>query len=244
MKLRNLLGIAASLSVLAVSGAILAFPAGQYWHMPSAGDVPNPNEYDPNAVGGNNRAGAGGIYGTGSSKDYGIKCSHCHVQEGNPNAGMVDATITPNPAWQDVNGEPAYEPGMQYTITVQLTGEHLGNSTGAPGNTNGFALAVEDANGDVAGVYITDSGERSDQCAPAYPDPDPATFTTVVWGDCHGVVFTGGQNRDTWTFDWVAPAAGAGDVTIFYSVVDGNTAGDSSLDDDVKEGTIPLQEGT
>ena len=48
----------------------------------------------------------------------------------------------------------------------------------------------------------------------------------------------------SWTFKWTAPAAGAGPVTIYYGVVDGDHAGTDSKNDDVKQGTIRLNEGT
>lgn len=222
---------------------LLGFPAGQYWHMPAAGDVPNGQTYDSNAQSGNNRAGAGGIYGTGSKTDYGIKCSHCHTQDDTPNSGTVDASITTDIAWEDVGGEDGYKPGQRYKVTIDLVNEHLGSPMGMGGNINGFALAIEDANGNVAGIYDTDSGLASDNCQATWPAPDPALFTTAVWGDCHAVVFIGGQAVTQWTFDWIAPPAGTGPVTIYYSVVDGDSGGDSSVGDDVKEGTIPLLEG-
>ena len=252
--MKKFLGFLASFSALVGASVVFAFPTANFWHMPAAGNVPNPTPYDVTLVAGPNRAGAGGIYGTGGARDYGIKCSDCHVQTNNPNAGLIDATVTPVPPWQNVGGENGYLPGQQYVITVNLLNEHLGSDVGAPGNNNGFALAIEDASGNPAGVYVTDSGERSDACSATDPQVNSNTFTTVVWGDCHAVLFTGlyqpggastpNVGRLSWTFDWIAPAAGAGDLTVFYGVVDGDTAAESSLDDDVKEGTIPLREGS
>ena len=225
---------------------LLAFPAGQFWHMPASGDTPVGDYYDVNAPIGNNRAGAGGIYGTGGQRDYGIKCSDCHTSDETPSSGSIDANITTDVPWQDVNGEPGYSPGQTYVFTVELLGEHRGVG-GQFGNTNGFGLSIEDANGAPVGVLIADSGMRSDSCVGAWPGspPDPNVFTTIIYGDCHAVLFSGVTNdRTTWTFDWIAPPAGTGPVTIYYSVVDGDTAAESSLGDDVKEGTIPLLEGT
>jgi len=226
---------------LTASTAVLAFPFDNSWHMPAAGDVPNGQYYDASAVSGNNRAGAGGIYGTGGAQDYGIKCSSCHI-EGTTTWGQIDADISVTPSWGIVNGDNAYVPGSTYNFTVSLLNEHRLND----GNVqlNGFALAIEDASGKTAGVYITDSGERSDNCNPNDPTLDGATETTFVYGDCHAVLSIQEMYRTVWNFQWTAPAAGSGDLTLFYSVVDGDQAGDNSKGDDVKEGTIPLKEGS
>jgi hypothetical protein len=67
--------------------------------------------------------------------------------------------------------------------------------------------------------------------------------TTYVYGDCHGVLFVPKVNTVSWTFSWTAPPPGAGELTIYYGVVDGDAHGKSSLGDDVKMGTIKLAEG-
>jgi hypothetical protein len=156
-------------------------------------------------------------------------------------AGQIDATVTPAPAWLTVNNQPAYAPGQTYNITLTLTGEHLGLNQGT-NNLNGFSFTVEDAGGNVSGVLGTDNGVSSTNCPQAYPAQDPAG-STYVYGDCHGVLFVPHKNVTTWSFSWTAPPAGAGELTIFYGVVDGDTGGDSSLKDDVKMGTIRLAEG-
>src|SRR5262245_29085661 len=69
----------------------LAFPNGQFWHMTSDG------------VAGTNRAGAGGIYGTGGRTDYGIRCSHCHISDPG-DTHLIDARISASPAFYDRGG--------------------------------------------------------------------------------------------------------------------------------------------
>ncbi len=211
--------------VLPAAGA-LAFPFGKSWHDRADGNQSN-----------NGRAGAGGIYGTGGQTDYGITCAHCHIGA----QGKIDVQITPTPAWLKVNNQDAYKPGQTYQITLTMLNEWKGLNQGN-NNLNGFAWTAENQSGKVAGTLISDSGVASDNCPAAYPMNAPAG-TTYVYGDCHGIIFVPKNNSTTWNFSWKAPAAGAGQVTVFYSVVDGDHADKSSLDDDVRSGTIKLVEG-
>ncbi len=207
-----------------------AFPHIDFWHMPASG------------VAGMNRAGAGGLYGTGGAQDHGILCSHCHIEAD----GNIDFTLTASPAFQSAGGVDAYVPGQRYTITVTMTGGDLRGPSGR--SINGMALAIEDANGQTTGRFITDSGTDSQSCPANAFNGDrrmvPAGSTTFVSHDCHAVLSTGLDDQTSWTFDWVAPAAGAGDLNMFVAVVDGNTLGDSSLGDDVVERVLPLHEGS
>lgn len=208
-------------AVLLPASAALAFPFGNSWHMPADGT----------------RAGAGGIYGLGSVTDWGITCAHCHTN----GMGTIGATVTPTPAWQVVNNVEAYKPGQVYNITLTMTGEHKGLNQGMD-NLNGMAFSVEDAAGAVKGVLGTDNNVSSASCPAAYPAQDPAG-STYVYGDCHGVIFVPKANTTSWTFSWTAPAAGAGPLTVYYGVVDGDSNGKSSKDDDTKMGTIKLSQG-
>ncbi len=208
--------------VVLIAGSVTAFPKMKWWH--SASDT-------------NSDAGAGGIYATGSTQDWGIKCSHCHIDS----EGLIDADFSYSPALMDIGGEPAYVPGQRYTITIDMIGEHLGETDD---NTNGVNVVIEDASGNTAGDYISDSGVDSMNCPTSAPDDkDGSVNTTYVYGDCHGVIFAGLRPLTRWTFDWVAPSAGTGEVTVFYGMVDGNTEDVTSLEDDVKEGTIKILEG-
>jgi hypothetical protein len=206
-----------------------AFPFGKSWHDPADGTPAN-----------GGRAGAGGIYGTGGVGDHGITCANCHIG----GKGLIGASIVPTPAWQKVNGLDAYKPGQTYSVTVTMTGEHAGLNQGA-NNLNGMALAFEDQSGKAKGVLISDADPTatSTTCKAKYPAANPATGTTYLYGDCHGVIFIPRPNTTSWTFSWKAPAAGTGQLTAFYGVVDGDADGKSSLDDDVKMGTVKLVEG-
>lgn len=228
MKRKVIISIVAACVVVPAAVAS-AFPFGRSWHDRADGNQSN-----------NGRAGAGGLYGMGSATDKGITCAHCHVKA----EGMIGATITPTPAWGTVNGTMAYKPGQKYSITVAMTGEHKGLNQGM-NNLNGMAISVEDQAGKVKGVFESDTSPvvSSAACPTSYPAQNPAAGTTYLYGDCHGVFFIPRPNTTTWTYSWTAPAAGAGPLTIFYGVVDGDENGHSSLGDDVKMGTVKLVEG-
>jgi len=230
---KKLIFLLPALFVLTLSLGVGAFPFLKTWH--DASDANNYQDYT--------RAGGGGIYGTGSTQDWGIKCSHCHIE----GEGLIDVSFDVFPSWTDVGGLEGYVPGERYTITVNLLGEHRGLTNPDPPNENknGMVAVIEDASGQTAGIYHTDSGVSSDNCPPdPPPKTEPTLMTTYVYRDCHGVLFTEHNETTSWTFDWEAPAAGTGDVTIYWGVVDGDWDAKSSLDDDVKEGTIRLAEGS
>jgi hypothetical protein len=232
MRIRQMT-IATILSLLFVgtAGVGYAFPTTPYWHMPASGDA------------GVNRAGGEGLYGTGGAQDLGIRCSHCHID----GEGLIDFQLSAMPAFDDVGGEDGYVPGRRYTITIRMTGEHLRPGT-TMNNMNGMALAIEDASGRRAGRFIADAGQDTNSCPRNDPysggghPPVPAGRTTFMYGDCHAVLPLPHMGLTAWTFDWIAPAAGAGDLSMFVAVVDGDTGAESSLDDDVVERTVPLRE--
>jgi hypothetical protein len=205
----------------------------------------NPANGGNGAVGSTNALmpGGGGIYGTGGARDYNITCASCHVND-KQQQGQIDATLTFNPPLGAGN---AYKPGTQYTVTVALVGEHLGLSGCGPyvdGNINQFSASIEDASGRGAGVLVSDSGQSASSCPSAAP-MNP-TGTTILYGDCHAVSSRAGKsmvNTTSWTFTWTAPAAGAGPITIYWGIVDGDCMMDS-FGDDVKTGSTKLTEGT
>lgn len=230
---RILLGSLAAVAAVSVSAHVGAFPFLKSWHDPADGNS------QPNNV----RAGGGGIYATGAAQDWGLKCSHCHIDNGGQQ-GMITAMVDVDPPFTVVNGEQSYSPGQRYTFTFDMMGEHLG-MPGTDNNHNSIAVVFEDAGGARAGEYYTDSGVDSVVCQQMAPNPNDGTLrSTYVYGDCHGILSTEQNDVTTWTFDWEAPAAGTGEVTVFYGMVDGNSHAESSLDDDVVEGIIKLTEGS
>lgn len=228
MKKKAIISIVA-LGIVVPAAVASAFPFGKSWHDRSDGTQAN-----------GGRAGAGGIYGTGGAKDHGITCAHCHIKA----PGLISATVTPTPAWGMKNGSPTYTPGQKYSIAVAMTGENKGLNQGN-NNLNGMAITVEDQGGKTSGVFESDTSPvvSSASCPAAYPASNPAAGTTYLYGDCHGVIYIPRPNSTSWTYSWTAPAAGSGPLTVFYGVVDGDADGKSSLDDDVKMGTVKLVEG-
>lgn len=234
------------MSALLVLGTVHASDADAFtstwaWHGSASGP---PRGYP------NDTVGSGGIYGTGGASDHGMVCGDCHIptnHDGTPVSQSVDLSVTPSPAFGDRGGEWAYTPGQRYTITVRLHGEHLrdGWGSGRPGgeSINGFGLTIEDASGTPVGRFVSDAGQDSDACPPSDPGPT-AGATTLVYGDCHGVLYQPHLNLDTWTFDWIAPTGGSGDLQLFVAVVDGNEIHETSLGDDSLARVYALREGT
>lgn len=224
------LGVVASSSV---SAGVYAFSTAVEWHEPADG---------PTAAGGE-------ILATGSNRDWGITCAHCHIND-KQQQGKIDFTVTPSPAFVKKNGVDSYVPGTTYQMTTALIGEHLGLDLPTK-NVNGFTLTIEDQSGNTQGVFTSDeSPPTSSANCVAIPTnlPDPALKgSTSIRGDCHAITSLAKFNLTSWTFTWKAPAAGAGPLTIFYGAVDADytTAGStrSSLGDDVKVGTKKLVEG-
>ena len=133
--------------------------------------------------------------------------------------------------------------GQKYQVAVKLVGEHLGLSGCGQylTHTNNFAAAFEDASGKPTGVLASDSGQSAASGPTALPKP--INGTTVLYGDCHAVTSSGGENLGAWSFSWTAPASGSGAVRLFYGAVDGS-CDMMSMGDDVKVGTLQLGEAT
>ncbi len=227
--MKNPVLLSLAVSFVLVSAGAMAFPFGKSWHGAADGTQ---------STGG--RAGAGGIYGTGGALDFYTTCGSCHIKS----AGLIDVTVVPTPAWNKVQNLDAYKPGQVYSITVNMVGEHLGLNQGND-NLNGMAVTIEDQGGKAQGVLVSDTNPpvSSASCPASYPAQDPASGTTYLYGDCHGVFFIPRANTTSWTFSWTAPSAGTGKLSIFYGVVDGDHHGSSSLGDDVKMGVVKLEEG-
>jgi hypothetical protein len=218
---------------MSMSAGVNAFSAALEWHDPADGPL----------------AGGGDVNATGSNRDWGITCAHCHINNAQQQ-GKIDFTVASSPAFAKKNGVDSYVPGTTYLMTTTLTGEHLGLDLPTK-NINGFGLTIEDQSGQLQGVLSSDeSPPMSSASCVAVPTllPDQAVKgSTSIRGDCHAIVSLGKPNVTTWTFTWKAPGAGAGPLTIFYGAVDADytTSGStrSSLDDDVKMGTKKLVEG-
>jgi hypothetical protein len=187
------------------------------------------------------RPGGGGNFATGSKTDRSLQCVHCHIGS----AGTVNLGLSFSPQLGTVNGKPSYAPNTRYTITAALQGEHL--SVGVAGQVNNFAATFEDATGKVVGIIESDSGQKQGGPCPANILNSAALdagSTTITMGDCRAIVGRGRvkTNQTQWQFFWTAPPAGAGQVTIYWGVTDGDDK-ENSIGDDSKMGTMLLEQG-
>lgn len=178
--------------------------------------------------------GSGGLYYTGSRRDLGLRCTHCHVEA--PGRIRADVSFTPD-------ASTGWTPGTTYRVTVTMTGESAGLSgCGMIPNRNGITATIVGPGGSPVGELSPDADGR--RCGNRFP-PVGGSQTTVVFGDCEGVVGVqdGTRSLDTWRFDWRAPSAGAGDATLWLGVVDGS-CDFTSYDDDVYETRIDVPEAS
>jgi len=100
-----------------------------------------------------------------------------------------------------------YNAGQSYSITV--------TSTQSGGTTFGFQITSFDAGNNQVGTFL-DNNNIGISGNGAYAE--------------HVGSNTSGTDSKTWTFDWVAPAAGTGDVTFYSSTNATNSNGNSSGD--------------
>jgi hypothetical protein len=126
------------------------------------------------------------------------------------------ATASDNIITTDIPAE-GYTPGTTYAITVTSTG-----GSGA----KGFMVSAQTAAGVLKGTMIAGSGSK--KVFTNYITHSSAKFTTTA----------------TWAFQWTAPAAGTGAVTLYGAfAVDGR---DATVTDQVavaeKTGATALQE--
>ncbi len=140
--------------------------------------------------------------------------SGCHTGGSNPVSGSANASITSTiPAT-------GYIPGQTYTITgfVQATGLQKFGFQISPQNTAGTQRGTN---------VITD-----------------ATNTQLVGGNkyvTHRTAGTAGNGSRTWSFNWVAPAAGTGEFS-FYGAFNATNSGGNSSGDIIYLEELPVVE--
>lgn len=140
--------------------------------------------------------------------------SGCHTGGSNPVSGSANASITSTiPAT-------GYIPGQTYTITgfVQATGLQKFGFQISPQNTAGTQRGTN---------VITD-----------------ATNTQLVGGNkyvTHRTAGTAGNGSRTWSFNWVAPAAGTGEFS-FYGAFNATNSGSNSSGDIIYLEELPVVE--
>jgi len=137
---------------------------------------------------------------TGSPGDEGNTCTQCH-----------GGTASLQEEWL-VSNIPAtgYVPGEIYTITA--TGTHTGVSR------FGFETTAEDSNNDKTGTFII-TNETENKLTNNNSSVTHKSAGTTPNGDSR-----------SWSFDWTAPDAGTGEVTLYAAFNaangDGGTSGD------------------
>lgn len=150
--------------------------------------------------------GAAGGY-TGSPGDSSRNCTACH----GGTAVLVDNWII-----SDIPAE-GYTPGQTYTITA------INNESGA--TRFGFEVSPQDMQGNYMGkMIITDSVRTKLVADSTKPGSDYKYITYTADG-------VDGIGSAQWSFNWTAPAAGAGEVTFyggFNSNFEGHKDGDKT----------------
>ncbi|MCC5915984.1 MAG: T9SS type A sorting domain-containing protein [Cryomorphaceae bacterium] len=141
-----------------------------------------------------NSYGRNGQY-SGSPGDNGITCINCHAFAGQ--VQHISNAITTNMP----GGE--YTPGDTFTVTLTIS--HPTN------NVFGFQVTAEDSNDAKVGTFITTNASSQ-----VVNGGNAATHTTA--GN------QGTNNSRTWEINWIAPAAGTGDVTFYaaFNASNGN----------------------
>lgn len=137
---------------------------------------------------------------TGSPGDGGNTCTDCHGGTATFQAGWIESNIPPE----------GYIPGQTYTVTA--TGTHNGVVK------FGFEVTSEDQAAAKTGtIQVTNANEMK-----------LVNSGNSVTHKSGGTTPTG--NSRSWTFDWMAPAEGTGDVTFYGAFNAANGNGNNSGD--------------
>lgn len=138
-----------------------------------------------------------------NSPGDGQNCNGCHSGIINSGPGVVSITAL------DLSS--GYVPGQTYTITGTVTQNAI--------NKFGFEMTAEkDLDNTKSGTIVITDASRTKL----------VNASNAITHQSNG---TSGSGSNTWSFDWIAPIAGTGNVT-FYGAFNsangfGNTAGDN-----------------
>jgi Synergist-CTERM protein sorting domain-containing protein len=217
--------------VLALARAAYAFPTGSQFDL-------DPLTSD----------GAGGIAFDGAPRFSGHTCEVCHTGA----EKRIGARIEADKPELFTQG---WLPNQQYHLRVVLTDAHAAMDAQAAGDAcgfdvmpfkrcdnNGFALEIDNLDGKPTGkLGLFAAGACATGMA---EDPDAYVLT-----DGTAVTHNGLHHGQlAWNFCWTAPAAGAGLLTAYLSVVDGNGGLGTEafpydvVNDDVMSGAVPIVE--
>ena len=137
---------------------------------------------------------------TGSPTD-GVTCATSNCHAGNASVSLMQIISSNVPA-------AGYIGGQTYTITAACAQMGI--------NKYGFQISPQAANGALVGQLIITS-----------PTTTKIVSNKYVTHTASGTAGTGGK---TWSFNWVAPIAGTGDVTFYGAFNFANNSGTSSGD--------------
>ncbi len=114
-----------------------------------------------------------------------------------------------------------YTPGQTYTITVSITV--------AGRNEFGFSISPQLTSGATAGTMIASTGTQL--------NGNGRYLTHTAAGSVESE-----PNTRVWSFDWIAPAAGSGQVT-FYAALNASNSNDANSGDLIFNSNLNLFEG-
>ncbi len=131
--------------------------------------------------------------------------SGCHAGTAQDRDNMITTTIPAS----------GYIPGETYTITI-------GTSEGSVVKW-GFQATVQDAAGNLQGSYIFTNSAQTQ-----FPTQGNNTNKYVTHTSAGNSTTTPGSK--SWSFDWTAPAAGTGEISIYCTINASNNGNNSSND--------------
>jgi hypothetical protein len=131
--------------------------------------------------------------------------SGCHAGTAQDRDNMITTTIPAS----------GYIPGEIYTITV-------GTSEGSVAKW-GFQATIQNASGGLQGSYVITNAAQTQ-----FPTQGSFTNKYITHTTAGNSTTTTGSK--SWSFDWIAPTAGTGDVTIYATVNASNNQGNASGD--------------
>lgn len=173
---------------------------------------------------------------TGARRWRGYSCVVCHVPASSP-PRLVLSSDPP-----ELLTDRTYEPGVRYIVEVEIFPEALLPAEAWDGMTpqgNGFGAELVGGDGQPAGVIsgctegipCRGPGDVRDTCDPDLCDEGEPPTTPSVQRVAEGTaVVSQAMETTSWSFSWIAPEAGAGDVTLHVAGLDGDSDRDLTGD--------------
>ena len=161
-----------------------------------------------------------GVFSLASSSGQTQALAGSPISGGNTCTNCHGGTVNSGPGTIEINGLPAeYVPGNTYALTLSMAGESS--------NRLGFQTVALDATETQAGSF----GSLSSGVG---------TFTS---GGATFLEHTSPSSSGSWSFDWTAPAAGTGTVTL-YTAINATNANFSTNGDNVYNERFTLNESS